>query len=129
MKKSSTYVILDSCFKKWISPISFFTILVLLFPGKTQAQSSDPFSRQNQFDFKVLNQQLTSVNHESNLQWETIQTIVVAQRDPNSPLPPTKFNLDQVRNGKGSAPENPAGWVNGNAGASNAHFVEGWSIP
>jgi hypothetical protein len=129
MKKSSTYAILVSCFKKWISPISFFTILVLLFPGKTQAQSSDPFSRQNQFDFRVLNQQATSLNHESNLQWETIQTIVVAQRDPNSPLPPTKFNLDQVRNGKGSAPENPAGWVNGNAGASNAHFVEGWSIP
>jgi len=130
MKKSSTYIILDSCFKKWISPISLFTILVLLFSAKAQAQSSDPFSRQNQFDFKVLNQQTTSVNHESNnLQWETLQTVVVAQRDPNSSLPPTKFNLDQVRNGKGSAPENPAGWVNGNAGASNAHFVEGWSIP
>ena len=98
-----------------------------------QAQSSDPFSRQNQFDLRILsnsNLQATNANHESyTLQWETLQTIVVPQRDPNGPLPPTKFNLDQVRNGRGSAPENPAGWVNGNAGASNAHFVEGWSIP
>jgi hypothetical protein len=38
-------------------------------------------------------------------------------------------NLDQVRNGSFDAPIDPADWVNGNAGASNAHYREGESIP
>jgi hypothetical protein len=133
MKKLFYYL---SSSKNFLKPVSLMILLILLNSTLTQAQSLDPFSRQHQFDYRILNQQAyvttppTSLNQEHNtLQWETIQTIVVPQRDPNSPLPPTKFNLDQVRNGRGSAPEDPAGWVNGNAGASNAHFVEGWSIP
>jgi len=48
---------------------------------------------------------------------------------------PPKITLDQCRNGAAAAPNNcvalggSSGWVNGNAGASNAHFVEGHSIP
>src|SRR6266545_843724 len=38
-------------------------------------------------------------------------------------------NLDQVRNGSAASPLNPVDWVNGNAGASNAHYKEGQSIP
>jgi hypothetical protein len=40
-------------------------------------------------------------------------------------------NLDQIRNGSlGVYPVTPtADWVNGNAGPSNAHFAEGYSIP
>jgi hypothetical protein len=38
-------------------------------------------------------------------------------------------NLDQVRNGSKTAPTNPGSWVNGNAGPTNAHFAEGYSIP
>jgi hypothetical protein len=38
-------------------------------------------------------------------------------------------NLDQVRNGTATAPIDPPDWVNGNAGASNAHYREGESIP
>ena len=38
-------------------------------------------------------------------------------------------DLDQVRNGSGTSPISPGNWVNGNAGASNAHYSEGWSIP
>jgi len=38
-------------------------------------------------------------------------------------------NLDQVRNGSFSNPIDPPDWVNGNAGASNAHYREGQSIP
>lgn len=40
-------------------------------------------------------------------------------------------NLDQIRNGAlGVYPTTPtADWVNGNAGPSNAHFAEGYSIP
>jgi len=141
MKKSSTYVILIACFRKWISPISFFTILVLLFSGKTQAQSSDPFSRQNQFDYKIfypqpyLNSPTTSLNQQNNTQWETIQRVEITQPGPsNDPFRVFKVgvNLDQVRNGSGTSPVVPpavAPWVNGNAGASNAHFAEGWSIP
>lgn len=37
-------------------------------------------------------------------------------------------NLDQIRNGSAASPVSPANWVNGNAGASNAHYVEGYSI-
>jgi hypothetical protein len=39
-------------------------------------------------------------------------------------------NLDQCRNGASTAPVKCSGtaWVNGNAGASNAHYVEGDSI-
>ena len=38
-------------------------------------------------------------------------------------------DLDQIRNGTPSAPIYNPQWVNGNVGASNAHFVEGFSIP
>jgi hypothetical protein len=48
---------------------------------------------------------------------------------------PPKISLEQCRNGSATSPNDclslggSAGWVNGNAGASNAHFVEGHSIP
>jgi hypothetical protein len=39
-------------------------------------------------------------------------------------------NLDQYRNGPFDNPNNSCtNWVNGNAGSSNSHYVEGWSIP
>src|SRR6266567_6132514 len=39
-------------------------------------------------------------------------------------------NLDQTRNGKFDAPENPVGIdVNGNAGFQNSHYLEGYGIP
>jgi len=38
-------------------------------------------------------------------------------------------NIDQIRNGAAASPLNPADWVNGNAGPSNAHYAEGYSIP
>ena len=38
-------------------------------------------------------------------------------------------NLDQIRNGSSGSPNNPVNWVNGNANSSQAHFVEGWSMP
>ena len=49
----------------------------------------------------------------------------------------TAANLDQCRNGAAEAPVNcndgstpgGQGWVNGNAGKENSHFVEGYSIP
>ncbi|QCK15546.1 T9SS type A sorting domain-containing protein [Mangrovivirga cuniculi] len=37
-------------------------------------------------------------------------------------------DLDQIRNGAFDAPVDTAAWVNGNAGAENAHFAEGMSI-
>jgi hypothetical protein len=48
---------------------------------------------------------------------------------PAAPMPPPKADLDQIRNGTVEAPINPADWVNGNAGASNSHYIEGQSIP
>lgn len=38
-------------------------------------------------------------------------------------------NLDQARNGSASGPVSPVQWVNGNAGSSNSHYLEGLSIP
>lgn len=38
-------------------------------------------------------------------------------------------DLDQIRNGSASSPLTTAAWVNGNAGPSNAHYAEGYSIP
>ena len=108
-------------------------VVIILFSGITKAQSFNSLVAQSQLDPKshyplifLTNSNQASHQQESGLQWETIQTVYVER---GGSLPPTKFNLDQVRNGRGSAPEDPAGWVNGNAGASNAHFVEGWSIP
>ncbi|MBI4188891.1 MAG: hypothetical protein HY529_06760, partial [Chloroflexi bacterium] len=43
--------------------------------------------------------------------------------------PPAKANLDQARNGSATSPTSPIDWVNGNAGASNSHYMEGFSIP
>jgi hypothetical protein len=38
-------------------------------------------------------------------------------------------DLDQYRNGKATAPiTTGSNWVNGNAGASNSHYIEGYSI-
>jgi len=52
------------------------------------------------------------------------------------PFKPASANLDQVRNGGVGCADtvpnscvDPADWVNGNAGASNAHYQEGQSIP
>ena len=45
-----------------------------------------------------------------------------------TPMPPPKADLDQVRNGTVETPTNPADWVNGNAGSSNSHYIEGQSI-
>ncbi|OGG35190.1 hypothetical protein A2363_03910 [Candidatus Gottesmanbacteria bacterium RIFOXYB1_FULL_47_11] len=48
---------------------------------------------------------------------------------------PESVDLDQCRNGSATTPNNcltlggGLGWVNGNAGSSNSHFVEGFSIP
>ena len=44
-------------------------------------------------------------------------------------------NLDQCRNGASTSPADCVdtdpnlGWVNGNAGSTNSHYVEGYSIP
>jgi hypothetical protein len=53
-----------------------------------------------------------------------------------TPFKPASADLSQVRNGgvgcDAAVPnscDNPADWVNGNAGASNAHYQEGQSIP
>jgi hypothetical protein len=47
-----------------------------------------------------------------------------------SPAPkPASGDLDQTRNGTEANPIDPPDWVNGNAGASNAHYQEGQSIP
>jgi len=44
---------------------------------------------------------------------------------------PESANIDQCRNGSAGSPADCAGgaWVNGNVGMSNAHYVEGYSIP
>jgi hypothetical protein len=46
-----------------------------------------------------------------------------------SPAKPQSANLDQIRNGSFDAPIADPNWVNGNAGATNAHYREGESIP
>ena len=46
-----------------------------------------------------------------------------------SPLAKAAANLDQARNGTVASPTSPVDWVNGNAGASNSHYREGYSIP
>ncbi|MFY9556815.1 MAG: hypothetical protein WAV47_19045, partial [Blastocatellia bacterium] len=46
-----------------------------------------------------------------------------------SPFAKAAGNLDQARNGSATSPITPVNWVNGNAGASNSHYREGYSIP
>lgn len=55
---------------------------------------------------------------------------------PVAPFKPASADLSQVRNGGVGCDDtvpnscnDPADWVNGNAGASNAHYQEGQSIP
>jgi hypothetical protein len=96
------------------------------------------YSANKQYDSRAYGQKIKKLanftTHNPLIsQWETIQSVKLVQ--PNSSinsriaLAPVKINLDQVRNGSGASPIDPANWVNGNAGASNAHYVEGWSIP
>jgi len=44
-----------------------------------------------------------------------------------SPAPPA-VNLDQLRNGRATAPVSPGDWSNGNLGSQQAHYVEGHSV-
>src|SRR5687768_4137338 len=50
-------------------------------------------------------------------------TLTHAQTCPNF-----SYNLDQARNGDEDTPENPMQWVNGNLNASQAHYIEGYSV-
>ena len=43
--------------------------------------------------------------------------------------PSAGADLDQIRNRSVALPVSPEEWVNGDAGSSNAHYVEGYSIP
>jgi hypothetical protein len=47
---------------------------------------------------------------------------------PVSAAPPA-VDLDQLRNGSAISPNEPPAWVNGNIGAQQGHYVEGYSIP
>jgi hypothetical protein len=65
-----------------------------------------------------------------------VATVAKAANPPMVPFKPPSANLDQVRNGGVGCDDtvpnsctDPADWVNGNAGASNAHYQEGQSIP
>ena len=70
------------------------------------------------------------------LSGSTILRSVSALNSTVAPFKPASADLSQVRNGgvgcDNTVPnscDNPADWVNGNAGASNAHYQEGQSIP
>ena len=63
-------------------------------------------------------------------------TVANAANTTMVPFKPPSADLDQVRNGGVGCDDtvpnscnDPADWVNGNAGASNAHYQEGQSIP
>ena len=63
-------------------------------------------------------------------------TVANAFNSTMVPFKPASANLDQIRNGGVGCDDtvpnsctDPADWVNGNAGASNAHYQEGQSIP
>lgn len=60
---------------------------------------------------------------------ETTGSVTIDSLSTAIPLAPPAANLDQVRNGSAMSPVDPGNWVNGNAGPSTAHYVEGWSIP
>lgn len=66
----------------------------------------------------------------------TVLRSVSALSSTMAPFKPASADLSQVRNGgvgcDATVPNScndPADWVNGNAGASNAHYQEGQSIP
>ncbi|MBW6500861.1 MAG: T9SS type A sorting domain-containing protein [Bacteroidales bacterium] len=42
---------------------------------------------------------------------------------------PPAADIDQVRNGSKDSPVSPGDWVNGNAGKTNSHYAEGYSVP
>ncbi len=42
---------------------------------------------------------------------------------------PPKIDLDQARNGPGTAPVSPVDFQNGNLGGSQSHYIEGQSVP
>lgn len=123
---------------KWAPPariilfIKIFPVLVLMI---LLVQISKQFTKQNTTAaIGHAHQERNAANHKSD--WENIQSVSVFQSGSSSHaakfMPPVKLNLDQVRNGTGASPVVPpavAPWVNGNAGASNAHYAEGYSIP
>src|SRR5687767_7937047 len=78
-------------------------------------------------------------NPSSDKSSDEVSKLPVTAFNPNPvamPFKPPSADLNQVRNGGvgcdqtvPNSCDNPADWVNGNAGASNAHYQEGQSIP
>lgn len=78
----------------------------------------------------------TGNSTESTSQPEPAKAAISLNPTMMAPFKPPSADLNQVRNGGvgcdqtvPNSCDNPADWVNGNAGASNAHYQEGQSIP
>jgi len=124
-------------FTNLVKSISLFTLIFLFYLATGQSQTSNQLSWQSRVDpgnpypsnflyYENLNQPNTGSR------WENLQTVIIDRTGGNSSFAPVKLNIDQVRNGSATSPVVPptvAPWVNGNAGASNAHYAEGYSIP
>ena len=123
-------------FKNHVKSISLLIVLILFYSAITQAQSSNQFFNQNQFDPRTdfplvfVNGQAVPRQQTEGPVWENIQSVSIPQQiSPGIFAKPVSIDLDQVRNGSADSRLEPPNWVNGNAGQSNAHYVEGYSIP
>jgi hypothetical protein len=60
--------------------------------------------------------------------WQKITTVLFAFLLFGNASWAQSADIDQIRNGSATGPDVTPDFVNGNAGASNAHYAEGWSI-
>jgi uncharacterized repeat protein (TIGR01451 family) len=83
----------------------------------------------------IFNNEFQPEAHHAGVRFYLTATGEVSQAQATFTDPP-KIDLDQCRNGPATTPNDCVaglgggmGWANGNAGASQAHYIEGYSIP
>src|SRR5574341_246391 len=75
----------------------------------------------------LLGEQMTRVLLHRRAKFLCILTIVLLLTASWTQFGFAGANLDQGSNGTAAAPISPIDWINGNAGASKAHLIEGYS--
>ncbi|WP_242157740.1 hypothetical protein [Aestuariivivens sediminis] len=133
MSTKTPFRVLMTC-KTALHLMLVFSVLCIFNPGSAQSAMShhnEPSFITDFFTYYLEGITSKTANiYTNDTNWHTISTYELSGSSVlnNAVMPPTKLSLEQVRDGDGSV-LGSVEWQNGNAGASNAHYVEGWGIP
>lgn len=133
----------DSCDRLGMitrSSLRFFAMILLYLIGVTSWAQNGTNEQSSNLKSVIAYTDVTAYTNKVIQPWTRISTQKSAINQSikldatelssgSNAMKPQTANLDQIRNGSPTSPITPGSWVNGNAGATQAHYAEGWSIP